>query len=186
MKAIMVAETLLRYPDHNIPFEIEADASDYQLSSVVKQNGQPVVYYSRKLNGAQRNYTTIEKELLSIVETFKTYRNMLLGAQINVKTNHRNLTHELGAFSTQRVLHWRLYLEEFSPTFEYIKGENNVTADALSRLPHSPSLEGENIGPTATSHSAFIIEIDNEEILQCFLLYTHSSIMGTTILSTTE
>jgi hypothetical protein len=96
---------------------------------------------------------------------------MLLGAQINVKTDHRNLTHELGAFSTQRVLRWHLYLEEFNPTFEYIKGENSVTSDALSRLPRSPSLEGENVGPTATSHGAFAIEIDDKELLHCFLLH---------------
>jgi hypothetical protein len=45
------------------------------------------------------------------------------------------LTHELTAFQTQRVLRWRLYLEEFGPEFLYLKGELNTFADALSRVP---------------------------------------------------
>ena len=31
-------------------------------------------------------------------------------------------------------MRWRLYIEEYSPDLQYIKGENNVVADALSRL----------------------------------------------------
>ena len=31
-------------------------------------------------------------------------------------------------------MRWRLILEEFGPELKYIKGENNVVADALSRL----------------------------------------------------
>ena len=59
------------------------DASKLQLGSVISQKGKPIAFYSRKkLNPAQVNYTTTECELLSIVETLKEFRNVLLGQQI--------------------------------------------------------------------------------------------------------
>ena len=87
------------------------------------------------LNSAQYNYTTIEKELLSIVETFKEFHTILLGSVIRVHTDHKNLTHRLIEFTTQRILHWRLLIEEFTPTFLYKTGPDNVLADALVHIP---------------------------------------------------
>ena len=40
-------------------------------------------------------------------------------------------------FNTNRVLRWRLILEEYGPDIEYIKGEKNVAIDALSKLPNN-------------------------------------------------
>ena len=42
-------------------------------------------------------------------------------------------------------MRWRLILEEFGPELKYIKGENNVVANALSRLEKNPNQEILNI-----------------------------------------
>ena len=90
---------------------------------------------------SQRNRTMTEKELLAIVETLKEFRNILLGHEIVVYTDHKNLTYKV--FNTQRVMRWRLIIEEFGPTLVYLKGENNPVADALSRLHLEPPPKSE-------------------------------------------
>jgi len=57
---------------------------------------------------------------------------ILLGKRIIIHTNHKNLVCK--HFNTERVMRWRLILEEYGPELHYIKGENNIVADALSRL----------------------------------------------------
>jgi hypothetical protein len=44
----------------------------------------------------------------------------------------QNLTYK--NFNSDRVMRWRLYIEEYSPDLQYVKGTHNVVADALSRL----------------------------------------------------
>jgi RNase H-like domain found in reverse transcriptase len=133
MKRLIAKETLLTYPNFNKMFEIHTDASKVQLGACISQEGRPVAFYSRTLNLAQTRFTTTEREFLSIVKTLQEFRNILLGQQIIVHTHHANLTYK--NFFSDRVMRWRLFIEEYSPDLQYIKGENNVVADALSCLP---------------------------------------------------
>jgi hypothetical protein len=110
---------MLRFPDFTKPFEIHTDASHTQLGGVISQEGKPLAFFSRTLNSAQTRYTTTERELLSIVETLKEYRNILLGHEIIVYTDHKNLTFK--QYNTEQVLRWRMIAEEYGPEIRYIQ-----------------------------------------------------------------
>ena len=71
LKAYLTTAPIVRAPDWHLPFEVMCDASDLAVRAVLGQRveGKPyVVYYANKtLNEAQRNYTTMENELLAMV-----------------------------------------------------------------------------------------------------------------------
>ena len=94
IKAIISRETLLAYPDFSNDFHIYTDSSDYQLGAVIMQNDRLLAFYSRKLNSAQKRYTTGKQELLSIVRTLKEFKNILLG--------HKNLLYQ--KMSTDQII----------------------------------------------------------------------------------
>ena len=61
----------MRAPDWHFPFEVMCDSSDLVVGAVLGKRVEGklyVVYYASKtLNEAQRNYPTMEKELLVVV-----------------------------------------------------------------------------------------------------------------------
>ena len=59
----------------------------------------------------------------------------LLGQQLKIFTNNKNLTCK--NFDINRVLRWRLIIEYHSPDIEYIPGNKNIIAEALSQLPNN-------------------------------------------------
>ena len=155
MKDIMSRQILLWYPDFKLPFDVYIDACDYQLGGVIMQNENSVAFYSRKVNSVQQNCTTMERELLSTVETAVYHRNNLLGFKVNFYSDHRQLSFE--NFKSERVHHWRLILEEYDYTFTHTPGKDNFIADMISRYPmvdiesidiqEIDTLEDENIFP---------------------------------------
>ncbi|EJK55944.1 hypothetical protein THAOC_24256 [Thalassiosira oceanica] len=121
--SIVAADCWFASSNHNKAFYIYTDASDYQLGAVIMQ----------KLHPTQRNCSTIEKELLLIVMTLKTYKTMLYGVDLQIYIDHKTLIFK--NFNTQQVLLWRCLIEGFHPRLFYIEKKHNISADAFSRLP---------------------------------------------------
>ncbi|MFN9952107.1 MAG: hypothetical protein ACK55I_03340, partial [bacterium] len=63
------------------------------------------------------------------------FKHMLFGHSIIVRMDHKNLTHPLSNHVSDHVLRQRLLLEEYGAELQYIEGQKNIIADALSRLP---------------------------------------------------
>ena len=97
-------ETLLSYPDWEIPFTVHTDASDKQLGAVISQNNKPIAFFSRRLGKPQSNYTRTDKELLAIVECLKQFRGIIFGYEINVFSDHKNLVYVATLSESQRVI----------------------------------------------------------------------------------
>jgi hypothetical protein len=79
---------MLTFPDFSKHSHIYTDANDRQLGAVIKQDEKTIVCYSRALNSSQQRYTTGKQYLLSIEETIREFRNILLGYKIIVHTEY--------------------------------------------------------------------------------------------------
>ena len=65
---------------------------------------------------------------------------MLWGKRLKVFTDHNNLVRDALGLTSDRVYCWCLILEEYGPEIIYIKGEDNIVADAMSRLEYDPEI----------------------------------------------
>ena len=141
LKNKLLQAPILSFPNFKEHFYLETDASNEQIGAVLMQKPEGkcrvIGYYSRKLNSAEVNYTTTEKECLAVVwaVTHKC-RPYLHGQKFTVITDHSALRWLLNLENpTGRLARWGLKLMEYD--FEVVTrpGRVHSVPDALSRLP---------------------------------------------------
>ena len=125
-------ELLLIYPDYSKIFIIETDASKFDGGAIVKQTNRPIALYSTTWNKSELNYSICEKEMLIILKTLDFFINLLLGTEIILFTDNKNILFNKPI--THRVERWKLIIAEFNIKFRHIFGLRNYIADSLSRI----------------------------------------------------
>jgi hypothetical protein len=143
LKEAFISAPMLRHLDPTRETIIETDASGTAIAAILSQRQEddglfhPVMFMSRSLKTAERNYHVHDQELLAIVEAFKGWRHYILSLtqKVKVYTDHKNLEY----FTTRhdiskRQLRWSETLGNFSYTLVFRKGQENSRADALSRI----------------------------------------------------
>ena len=120
LKELITNAPVLAYPDFYKPFVIASDASNVGIGAKLPQDKHLVSCYSRTLNSAEQNYSTIEKELLAIVEACRHFRPYVYGRKFIIETDHKQFTW-LWSLKTpnSRLIRWRIKLEEYDFEIKY-------------------------------------------------------------------
>jgi len=119
---------------------VETDTSEHAIGGVLSQEQEGkwklIVFLSRTMQLAERNYEIYDKELLAIVEALIKWRQYLLDAMepFEVWTDHKNLKYFQEPHKLNRgQARWYLKLQDYNFTLQHIPGKMNTKADILSR-----------------------------------------------------
>ena len=93
--------------------------TQYQIVNKAKQL-HPVEYHAKTLSTAQRNWPIHDKELFAIVDSFREWRDWLVGVEVNVYADHQGLQY----FNTKQMLNsrqasWYCHMSEFRYNIHY-------------------------------------------------------------------
>ncbi|GBG64315.1 hypothetical protein CBR_g41516 [Chara braunii] len=140
LKHALTHYEVLKLPDPDKPLIVTTDASQYGIGAVLAQQEgkklRPVEYISKKMSSQKLAKSTYEKELYAVYKALTHWRHYLLGKFFIFRTDHQTLRW----MRTQPVLsdtlkRWIEVIEQYDFEPQYIKGEYNKVADALTRRP---------------------------------------------------
>ena len=143
LKSALTSAPILRYPDLDLPFVLDTDASAFAMGAVLSQveDGveRPVAYFSKTFNKPERNYCVTRRELLAIVSAVKHFHHYLYGTHFLIRTDHGALTWLLNFKNPEgQVARWIEVLQTYDFKIEHRPGKQHGNSDGLSRRPCSP------------------------------------------------
>lgn len=141
LKEKLASTPILVHFDPEANHELRTDASSYAIGAVLFQNHQdpdltgPVLYYSKTLNTAQRNYSATERELLAAFRATLDLQHYLYGKEFTLVTDHEPLSLlKNNKDPHHRLARWVAQLQMFQFKVVYKPGKKHSDADCLSRL----------------------------------------------------
>ena len=125
-------------PHFDLPFLIACDCSNVAIGAclfhIIDHIEHPISYISQKLNNHQRNYSTIEKECYALLVAIRSFSVYFGSSHVLVYTDHNPLVYLATMYLTdQKLMRWRLQLQEYDLEIVHRQGKQNILSDILSR-----------------------------------------------------
>ncbi|GJS43631.1 putative reverse transcriptase domain-containing protein [Tanacetum coccineum] len=134
IKQKLCSAPILALPEGIEDSVVYCDSSHNGLGVVLMQREKVIAYASRQLKVHEKNYTTHDLELGSVVFALKIWRHYLYGTRCTVFTDHKSLQHILDQKElNMRQRRWLELLSDYDCDIRYHPGKANVVVDALSR-----------------------------------------------------
>ena len=139
LKVSLCDHVSLIIPSVSDQYTLHTDASGCGVGACLHvRRGEdeiPVAFFSRQLQGAEKNYSITELETLAIVSSLKHFEFYIYGTNVHVVTDHKTCT----ALLTSTVLNSRLkrmtyYLQDKDITIIYRPGKESGNADGLQAV----------------------------------------------------
>ncbi|GJS01512.1 putative reverse transcriptase domain-containing protein [Tanacetum coccineum] len=125
---------VLALPDGPDDFVVYCDASKQGFGCVLMQKDKVIAYASRQLKTHEKNYTTHDLELGSVVFALKIWRHYLYGTKSVIYIDHKSLQYIFDQKElNMRQRRWIKLLSDYECEIKYHLGKANVVADALSK-----------------------------------------------------
>lgn len=141
LKEALINHPILVHYDPDSEHELRTDACAYGMGAVLFQKSNEakkqgaILYLSKSLNKAQRNYSTTERECLAAFWAMTSLKHYLLGRKFVLVTDHAPLSLlKNGKDPHQRLARWVAQLQCFDFEVRYKPGNSHTDADCLSRM----------------------------------------------------
>ena len=131
----------MKFVNKNLPIKFTCDASKLGLGAMLEQQHgtvkEPTAFASRSLAAAEKNYSQIEKETLSIAFLCEKFHEYVYGLPVVFENDHKpliSIVQRALSESSPRI-RFVLRLQRYNFQLNFVPGNQLFVADILSRLP---------------------------------------------------
>ena len=181
LKLSVTSAPVLILPDLEKPFTVETNTSLIGYGAILSQEFEgklhPVAFLSYSFTETEWNYSTHNRELLAVLNSFKHWHAYLYGSPhtITVLSDHKALKFFRSAHTLQRHhARWKVKLNSYNYVIKYCPGTASGQPDTLSQQANFNNGKEDNKEEVIIPKEYFINSLEDDSIISLTEAISHT------------